>query len=369
MADKTRILMTADTIGGVWTYTMQLCAALEAHSTEVHLLTLGAPLNVAQREQVAALANVVLYESRFKLEWMSEPWKDVSFARQWIDSVYAEVQPDILHFNNYVRRRRSWKCPVVTVFHSCVLSWWESVRRQPLPASWSGYKEHVSSALLESDCVIFPTEALRQQAGRFYSDSLRSMVIANGLENPGSNTGHKLPFILSAGRLWDEAKNTSLLCTIADTLSWPVQLAGKTESITSPGQSNNISFLGQLDQQEMKAKMEEAAIFCMPAKYEPFGLAVLEAAAAGCALALGDIPTLREIWQDAAVYFDPFDDHKAAETIEMLIADTDLRTNLGLKAKRRAQQFSAKTMAANYATTYNLLAKNGEILTTNSYNT
>ena len=38
------------------------------------------------------------------------------------------------------------------------------------------------------------------------------------------------------------------------------------------------------------------------ALYEPFGLAVLEAAQAGCALVLSDIPTFRELWDGAALF-------------------------------------------------------------------
>ena len=48
-----------------------------------------------------------------------------------------------------------------------------------------------------------------------------------------------------------------------------------------------------------------AAIYALPAHYEPFGLSILEAAMSGCALVLGDIPSLREIWGDAAVFVHP----------------------------------------------------------------
>ena len=43
-------------------------------------------------------------------------------------------------------------------------------------------------------------------------------------------------------------------------------------------------------------------IFVSVSRYEPFGLAVLEAAHAGCALVLSDIPTFRELWQGAASF-------------------------------------------------------------------
>ncbi len=67
--------------------------------------------------------------------------------------------------------------------------------------------------------------------------------------------------------------------------------------------------------------MGEAAIFAHPARYEPFGLAVLEAAMAGCALVLGDIPTLRELWDGAAVFVAPGRPDRLGEALAALAAD------------------------------------------------
>jgi hypothetical protein len=47
-----------------------------------------------------------------------------------------------------------------------------------------------------------------------------------------------------------------------------------------------------------------------PARYEPFGLSILEAAGDRCALMLGDIPSLREIWDSRAQSVAP-GDHEA----------------------------------------------------------
>src|SRR3546814_16818778 len=60
--------------------------------------------------------------------------------------------------------------------------------------------------------------------------------------------------------------------------------------------------LGVLGEASMAAWRERAGIFVSPSLYEPFGLAVLEAAMSGCALLLSDIPTFRELWDGAAVF-------------------------------------------------------------------
>lgn len=85
-----------------------------------------------------------------------------------------------------------------------------------------------------------------------------------------------------------------------------------------------------------------AAIYALPARYEPFGLSALEAGLSGCALVLGDIPSLREIWGDAALFVPP-DDAALHAVLMELIGDAAQREQLGWRA--RALQFSAQHMA------------------------
>src|SRR5215216_5646357 len=116
MEDNIKLLMTADTLGGVWTYTLNLCKGLMDYNVDIHLMTMGGHLNKQQLEEVNRLSNVSLYCSDYKLEWMEDPWEDVKLASQWISSIYQTLQPDILHFNNYVEIDQNWLCPVITVF-------------------------------------------------------------------------------------------------------------------------------------------------------------------------------------------------------------------------------------------------------------
>ncbi|HEU4604479.1 MAG TPA: hypothetical protein VFS24_21070, partial [Steroidobacteraceae bacterium] len=65
-----KILMTADAVGGVWSYSLELARALAPHDVEVVIATMGPLPTAAQRADAATLDNVVLYCSEFKLEWM-----------------------------------------------------------------------------------------------------------------------------------------------------------------------------------------------------------------------------------------------------------------------------------------------------------
>jgi hypothetical protein len=62
-----KVLMTTDTVGGMWYYALELVRALERFDVEVVLVTMGADLSRAQRMEVQARPNVVLYTSRGKM--------------------------------------------------------------------------------------------------------------------------------------------------------------------------------------------------------------------------------------------------------------------------------------------------------------
>src|SRR5437016_556960 len=97
-----RILMTADGVGGVWTYALDLCRSLGPRGIEVGLATMGQPLAAAQQREAKALPNVRVFESAFRLEWMEEPWEDVKMAGAWLLRIRDRFQPDLVHLNGYV---------------------------------------------------------------------------------------------------------------------------------------------------------------------------------------------------------------------------------------------------------------------------
>jgi glycosyltransferase involved in cell wall biosynthesis len=98
--------------------------------------------------------------------------------------------------------------------------------------------------------------------------------------------------------------------------------------------------------------MARAAVYALPARYEPFGLSVLEAALAGCALVLGDIPSLREVWGDAALFVHPDDGEGLAEALQGLMANPAERERRAALARARALTFTPRRMAEAYLELY-----------------
>jgi glycosyltransferase involved in cell wall biosynthesis len=148
----------------------------------------------------------------------------------------------------------------------------------------------------------------------------------------------------------------------AERIPWPVYVAGDAQRPVDATTATTLSacrLLGKVDSSQMAYWMGNAAVYALPALYEPFGLSVLEAAIAGCALVLGDIPSLRELWNEAAVFVNPRDDGAIASAIRGLMEDQGWRLLMGAKARQRAAEYSATKMVANYLSIYAALAGAG----------
>lgn len=352
-----KILMTTDTVGGIWNYSVELCKGLKEYHVTIHLVAMGAWPSKEQRKQIAEYENVILYKSDFKLEWMQDPWEDVEKSRKWINCIYQTVQPDLVHLNNYAHIEEDWECPVVTVFHSSVPTWWQAVKGTSIPSSWDPYIKMVKNSLNGADVVVSPTRAILEKAQGIHNITSPTKIIYNGKEMSFPNLIEKEDFILCSGRIWDEGKNLKLLSKIAQHLPWPVFVAGNN---INPNTGNiceveNVNFIGKLNPEELKNWMQRAKIFVSPTKYEPFGLSILEAAKAGCVLALSNIDTLQELWHGNAVFFDPENAEEAEKVILQLISDEDFRKTLAQKSKKAAESYCTKKMSSDYFQLYNEL--------------
>jgi glycosyltransferase involved in cell wall biosynthesis len=340
-----RVLMTTDAVGGVWAYTVELARALEGHGIEVAVGVMGPPPTDAQRAEIGMLTNTWLFHAPYALEWMDDPWADVDAASDWLLGLAEDFSPDVIHLNGYAHAALPWRCPVVVAAHSCVLTWWRAVHQKAAPRRYAGYRRRARAGLEAADAVITPTHAFRESLEREYSLRLRGETILNARTAHAFKRGEKENVIFSAGRLWDEAKNIALLDRIAPRLEWPVQIAGD-------GRVQRAHHLGKLSPDRVAEHISRAAIYAAPARYEPFGLSILEAALSGCALVLSDLPTLRELWDGCALFLSPDDDAAWIATLNNLTRDSRAQGRLGTLALRRARHFTPERQAAAFLDVY-----------------
>ena len=163
-----RVLMTADTVGGVWTYAVELARALGALGVRVAIATMGAPVAEHQRAALAGCEGVELFESSFRLEWMQDPWDDVNAAGEWLMALERDLRPDLLHLNQFSFGFLPFRAPKLVVAHSCVASWWRAVHGEAMPSSWATYRFRVRQGLADAQRVTAPTAAMLDALRREY---------------------------------------------------------------------------------------------------------------------------------------------------------------------------------------------------------
>ena len=345
--------MTADTVGGVWTYALDLARGLAVHKVEINIATMGAPLGPAQAREAAQIRNLNVFESNYKLEWMDDPWDDIHAAGEWLLRLEEVTRPQIIHLNGYCHASLPWRAPALVVCHSCVLSWGEAVRQGQSFGEWNRYAEEVKQGLRAAHFVVAPSKAMLEATVRHYGSLGKTAVIPNGRSCFRFHPRIKQPFVFAAGRMWDEAKNLTVLSTAAEGISWPVYVAGEVRDET---RNDKAVHLGKLSTEEMADWLGRASVYALPAKYEPFGLSVLEAAISACALVLGDIPSLRENWEGAAMFVNPNDAQAVSKAIQRLIEDPAERGRLAAAAELRSQDFTVERFVKSYMTLYEELA-------------
>ncbi|MDB4946114.1 MAG: hypothetical protein JWP97_5648 [Labilithrix sp.] len=354
------VLLTTDTVGGVFTQAACLARELAREGVRVHLATMGDPLREEQRRTLDAIPSLVLHESTYALEWMDDAEADVTRACAWLRGIERTCAPDLVHVNGYALASAGFDAPVVVGAHSCVLSWWEAVLHEPAPARYAGYAAAVAEGLAHASAVIAPSAAMLQALERHHGAlGGRGHVVPNGIAPAPAASAPKEQLVLTAGRVWDRAKNIEALVRVAPRLSWPLAVAGW--SCEGEALARAALPLGWLGPAALGAWMDRAAIFALPARYEPFGLTPLEAAQRGAALVLGDIPSLREVWGDAAVFVPPDDDDALASAIETLAADADHRAAMSARARQRAARFDARSMGLRTLDIYRNVVREREV--------
>lgn len=348
-----RVLMTADAVGGVWQYATDLASGLASLDVDVVLAVMGPSPSPDQRA-AAARAGLTLVDTGLPLDWLAPDADTVLRAGDAVAGLAVRHAADIVHLNAPALAAEAvFDMPTVAAAHSCVATWWDAVKRGPLPRDFEWRTSLMGAGLAAADRVVTPSAAFGEAVRRRYALKARPHVVPNGRAPLPLPRRPIHDFAFTAGRLWDEGKNLATLDRAAARLAVPLRAAGPVVGPNGTGiELVHIHQLGSLDEAALARWLAAKPVFVSAARYEPFGLAVLEAAAAGCPLVLSDIPTFRELWDGAAIFVDPDDDAGFADAIAALIGDTSDRLMAGQAARRRAERFTPSAMATAMAAIY-----------------
>jgi glycosyltransferase involved in cell wall biosynthesis len=349
--------MTADAVGGVWTYALDLTRGLAAYDVDVVLAVMGPAPDAAQREHARSIANLELVWKSYPLEWFHNfSETDLTRSGAWLRDQAADFKADLVHINGYAHAAGNWEIPAIVVAHSCVCSWWMAVHGTNPPEEYSPYRERVLAGLMSASAVVAPSQWMLDGIRTTYRVRLKRSEVIHNFSSASPCFAEKKPVIFACGRFWDPAKNLELLDRVGARTLWPIQVAGSRWSPEGIEQNcSHLELLGQLPRAEVLRQLSRAAIFAHPARYEPFGLAVLEAASSGCALVLADIPPLRELWRGGAIFVAPDDAKEWTACLNHLARNERDRSMLARGALERSRDFRSDSAVKQYVRLYERL--------------
>ena len=373
-ANAPHVLMTTDTVGGVWTHALDLGRELVGAGVRVTLAVIGPPPDPDACAQAEA-TGLHVRDLGGELDWTADSEAEVATSAARLFALAADLRPQLLHLNSpALAAFGAFPVPVLAACHSCVATWWSAVKGDaPLPPDLAWRARLTARGYAAADALLAPSRAFAKATQAAYALASMPHVVLNGssghaspappaedsppplrsggggatrMRRDGGGAAAASAWVFTAGRLWDEGKDVATLDRAVGRAALPTLAAGP---LAGPGgQSVELAYVacpGRLSAADLHARLAGRPIFVSPSLYEPFGLAVLEAAQAGCPLVLSDIATFRELWDGAAVFFAPGDDLALANQLQALATDPDRRTALGDAARTRAARYTAAAMA------------------------
>ena len=339
-----RILVTTDAVGGVWRYSLELCAAWCEGDVQVVLAVLGPPARAIQQQEAASVPGLVLIHTGLGLDWTAPDAAALQSTATALADLADKLDVESVHLHApALVGTAPWPVPVVAMVHSCLLTWWRAMRTGAIPADFECRVEATRRGLRTVDAVAAPSGAFAEEVRTAYELGRTIEAVHNGRRPLALPNIVRRPGVLATGRLWDEAKNFAGLAQAAHGLPVRVTVAGETRAPTGGEVAfPHVHHAGNLDQEALARQLAGNSVFAGLAFYEPFGLSVLEAAQSGMALVLSDIPVFRELWDGAAIFVDPGGTKAVREGLLSALSDP---TPLARRAAARAADYSRERMA------------------------
>src|SRR6202171_1695933 len=179
------VLVTSDTLSGIWTYTRELVSGLVSRGTRVTLVSFG---EIPLPQQTLWMDNLHGLECRptaFRLDWMEEGQQNLQDSAAYLTALVKELKPDVLHLNQLCYGSLPVQVPRVVVAHGDLITWWRAVHgREPEPARWlKWYRDVVTRGLAGASVAVAPSVWMRDTLRDCYTRPRHDTVIYNG-RNP-----------------------------------------------------------------------------------------------------------------------------------------------------------------------------------------
>src|SRR6202050_3487153 len=368
------VLVTADTLSGSWTYTRELVTGLVTRGVRVTLVSFGEIPLPDQTAWMDLLHGLEFRPTAFRLEWMDDAPNDLVESSEYLANLVREVDPDLLHLHQFCHGDLAVDIPRVVMAHGDLISWTEAVHGcAPRPTRWlNGYRDTSVRGIAAADAVVAPSACMLNTLISTYARPRRAAIIY-----PGRNPIFFNPYVskddsvLSVGRLLDAGKQVFLLTQHAHPFS--VCIVGAEQTVPLPRipiradvkvstDQSCVAIRGPQTESQLRALYSRAAVYAATSRYEPLGMAPLDAAFSRCAIVANDIPSFREVWGNAALYFRTNDARSLADILRQLDTDRALRHAYADRAYTRARErFTTKRMIDDYLDLYRSLVSDDSL--------
>lgn len=289
------------------------------------------------------------------------PLQQVTYAR-----MLRSLRPDLVFFTMTGQQPLFYFGKQITLTHD--LTMLRYVRAGKLPkvlhaVRMIGYRLLFWAAHRKSKAIIVPSKFVQKDLAQHYPFARHKVdVIYEASEPPikgrsAQPRGVRQPFLLHVGSPFPHKNIERLVATFEKLLpAYPdlqLVLAGRKEHyfesliegvIAQSSAKDNIVIPGFVSDAELKWLYEHAAMYVLPSLSEGFGLPGLEAMAHGCPLASSNATCLPEIYQDAALYFDPESVSDMTQKIEQLLRDPKLAKSLVASGHKLVATYSWERM-------------------------
>jgi glycosyltransferase involved in cell wall biosynthesis len=245
-------------------------------------------------------------------------------------------------------------CPQVATFHDLQhLRHPEYFRWYDLPF----WRFLLWASAHRSRSLVAVSESTRDDLLHFYRLPPTKIPVARHGVNPdflAMDRSHPEPFLLCVSTLHPHKNIERLIRAYAKRpRKERLVLAGIRGFHTDPiekliaelGIADRVQVTGWLPREDLLKLFQRAWAFVYPSTFEGFGMPVLEAMAAAIPVACSDIPPLREVAADAALFFDPLDEDAIAVSLDRITGDAELRCQLATASRNRARSFTWRESA------------------------
>lgn len=278
--------------------------------------------------------------------------------------IYKSANLDILHVPHF-NVPILYKAPFIVTIHDLIHHKFKeesATTKNPIifRAKRYAYKRIIKNAVITSKKIITPSSYVKDEIIKnFKVDPSKIVVTYEAAEEeyfqkPGLSKSKDQQKLLYVGNTYPH-KNIANLLDAMSLLPGEVTLtlvcprdvfASRLEKeIESRNLGSRVEIKPYQDVKSLTKIFQNSSVYVFPSLEEGFGIPGLNAMAAGLPVVASNIPTLKEVYSDAALYFDPTNPKDIAAKIKGVLTNPKTKNEMAEKGRKQAAKYSWQTMA------------------------